>query len=94
MQLKIVLNLLLGGRNQNQAKQANSFCEEPQDPSPTIQPNINVVTRGGKKNGDDIGTLDQPSIIGLTSLMKSYHLNQHKEYYRDVVELFQLLISS
>lgn len=75
-------------------KGANLINVKPRDPEPVAQPNINIVTGGGKRFEADVGTSEQPTIIRKASLKKYYDPNEQKEYYIDVVELFRQLISS
>lgn len=80
--------LVVRWEEQNWAKGVNLVCVEAQDSSPSTQPNINVVTRGGKKMRADIGTPDQLAVKRPASPKKSYDPNKQKEYYWDATKLF------
>ena len=49
---------------------------EPGEPEPMAQPNINILTGGGKTTGGDVKTFDQSIVIRLASTNKSYDSNQ------------------
>lgn len=59
-----------------------------------MQPNINIITRGGKIIGDEVGTSEKPIVIRLMLLKNFYDPKQQKDYYKDATKIFRQLVSS
>lgn len=88
MSQRISLSSLQNGKKGRQ-RRTNLINVEPRIYDTLLVTNINIVTRGGKKTGEDRGMVDPPLIVKVVSTKKSYKAMQKKQYYQEATKLFE-----
>ena len=77
------LELIAKWEERTRQRGANLVNVEPHNDDELPTTNINIVTRGGKKMGEDRYTAEPPLIIKVASPKKSYKPERQKQYYHE-----------